>query len=85
MEKGVDVKLAVEMIENALSDNYDTAIIISGDGDFVPAVDLVKKQGKHVELALVQGQKAYHLSASCDLVIEMGRSKIKECRRQREI
>jgi uncharacterized LabA/DUF88 family protein len=84
VEKGIDVKLAVEMIENALSDNYGTAIIISADGDLVPAVELVKKQGKHVELALVQGQKAYHLSATCDLVIEMGRDLIMECRRHQK-
>jgi uncharacterized LabA/DUF88 family protein len=31
-----------------LKDIYDVAIIISGDGDYVPAVQAVKDSGKHV-------------------------------------
>jgi len=45
-EKAVDVKLATDMI--LLKDNYDVAIIVSGDQDFVPAVQAVKDCGKTV-------------------------------------
>ena len=45
-EKAVDVKLAVDLLEFA--DIYDTAIIVSGDGDYVPAVQAVKNRGKQV-------------------------------------
>jgi len=45
-EKGVDVKLATDMIR--LKDIYDVAIILSGDGDYVPAVQAVKDSGKHI-------------------------------------
>lgn len=45
-EKAVDVKLATDMI--LLKDNYDVAIIVSGDQDFVPAVEAVKDAGKTV-------------------------------------
>ena len=45
-EKAVDVKLAADMI--VLKDNYDIALIISGDQDYVPAVQVVKDFGKHV-------------------------------------
>jgi uncharacterized LabA/DUF88 family protein len=45
-EKGVDVKLATDMLR--LKDIYDVAIILSGDGDYVPAVQAVKDCGKHV-------------------------------------
>jgi len=45
-EKGVDVKLATDLIR--LKDIYDVAIILSGDGDYVPAVQAVKDSGKHV-------------------------------------
>ena len=45
-EKAVDVKLAVDLLE--LADIYDTAIIVSGDGDYVPVVQAVKNRGKRV-------------------------------------
>jgi len=43
-EKTVDVKLATDLI--ILSDIYDTAIIVSGDQDYVPAVEVIKDYGK---------------------------------------
>jgi uncharacterized LabA/DUF88 family protein len=45
-EKGVDVKLATDLL--TLKNIYDVAIILSGDGDYVPAVQAVKDSGKHV-------------------------------------
>ena len=45
-EKAVDVKLAVDLI--MLRDIYDIAVIVSGDQDYVPAVQVVKDSGKSV-------------------------------------
>ncbi len=45
-EKAVDVKLATDLI--MLRDIYDVAVIVSGDQDYVPAVQVVKDSGKHV-------------------------------------
>lgn len=45
-EKAVDVKLATDLI--MLRDIYDVAIIVSGDQDYVPAVEEVKDSGKNV-------------------------------------
>ena len=45
-EKAVDVKLASDLI--FLKDIYDTAVVVSGDQDYVPAVELVKDYGKRV-------------------------------------
>jgi uncharacterized LabA/DUF88 family protein len=45
-EKGVDVKLATDLLK--LNDIYDVGIIVSGDGDYVPAVQVVKDWGKHI-------------------------------------
>ncbi|MEK6818557.1 MAG: NYN domain-containing protein, partial [Nanoarchaeota archaeon] len=33
-----DINMAVDMVENAYDDKFDVAILVSGDGDFVPAV-----------------------------------------------
>lgn len=45
-EKGVDVKLAIDMI--TLKETYDIAVLVSGDADYIPAVVAVKSMGKHV-------------------------------------
>ena len=45
-EKAVDIKLATDLI--MLRDIYDVAIIVSGDQDYVPAVQAVKDFGKIV-------------------------------------
>lgn len=43
-EKAVDVKLATDMI--CLAPIYDVAVIVSGDQDYVPAVQVIKNEGK---------------------------------------
>lgn len=47
-EKGVDVKIAVDMIKFAYEDLYDIAFLVSGDGDLVDAVKMVREIGKTV-------------------------------------
>lgn len=43
-EKAVDVKLATDLI--VLKGIYDVAVIVSGDQDYVPAVQVIKDDGK---------------------------------------
>ncbi|MEK7075846.1 MAG: NYN domain-containing protein [Patescibacteria group bacterium] len=45
-EKGVDVRIAVEMIRLARENRYDIAYLISSDTDLVPAVEEVLKFNK---------------------------------------
>ena len=53
-EKGIDVWIAVDMIKESVIDkNCDVCILISGDTDFVPALDVIKKHGKEVLTAMV--------------------------------
>ena len=51
VEKGVDMMIGVDILKNAYEDLYDTAILVSGDGDFYPALQAAKDQGRHVEIA----------------------------------
>ena len=49
-EKGIDVKLATDLIVGAVDDRYDTAIIVSSDSDLVPAIDWIRnRKNKKVE------------------------------------
>ncbi|MBT4120670.1 MAG: NYN domain-containing protein [Candidatus Magasanikbacteria bacterium] len=45
-EKGIDVKIATDLIIGALDDRYDTAILISSDSDLIPAIDIVRNRFK---------------------------------------
>ncbi len=40
-EKGIDVRMATEMVSLAWVDNYDVAVLVSSDKDFVPLVDFL--------------------------------------------
>jgi uncharacterized LabA/DUF88 family protein len=49
--KGVDISLTKDMLLQAFLDNYDIAVLVAGDGDYVPLVDEVKRLGKYVVVA----------------------------------
>lgn len=51
-EKGVDIQLATDMITHSFKNNYDIAILVAGDSDYVGALQAVKDNGKNVEVAL---------------------------------
>ncbi len=48
VEKAVDVMLAVDLVVMAERNQYDTAYILSADGDFTPAVTVARDLGKSV-------------------------------------
>ena len=51
VEKGVDIALATDLISFAMDNQYDTAIIVSGDYDYFRAIEEVQRRGKRVEIA----------------------------------
>jgi uncharacterized LabA/DUF88 family protein len=50
-EKGIDVYMAVETLQVGLDDKIDMAILVTGDGDFVPLVRALMKNGVRVLIA----------------------------------
>lgn len=46
LEKGLDTRLAVDMVTQ--TNNYDVAILVSGDADAIPSLNHVKREGKQV-------------------------------------
>jgi uncharacterized LabA/DUF88 family protein len=47
-EKGTDVALAVDALQVGLGGKIDIAVLVTGDGDFVPLVRALNKQGVRV-------------------------------------
>lgn len=60
-EKGIDVKLATDLIVGAVDDQYDVAIVVSSDADLVPAVDWIryrtKKKVEYVGFSLIDSSR----------------------------
>lgn len=79
VEKGVDIALAVDMLELAYRNAYDTAIIVSGDGDFAKAVEVVKRLGKHVENATTRSTRSRNLQQTCDKTIILDSDYLADC------
>ena len=50
IEKKVDIKIAIDIVSLAFEDAYDTAVLVTGDGDFLPVVKRVKELDKNVEI-----------------------------------
>lgn len=58
-EKGIDVLLALHMVMGAMRDEYDVAVLVSGDTDLVPALEMVCTLGKRCEVAAWQPDLGY--------------------------
>jgi len=69
VEKGVDVSIAVDMLSMGVRNLYDTAILVSSDGDFASAIKAVQELGKHVEVAHFAKGRAVQQAA--DVAIEL--------------
>ena len=66
VEKAVDVMLAVDMVAMAINDEYDTAYLLSRDGDFTHAVTTIQGLGKKVFAASTDS--AFQLSQVCTFI-----------------
>ncbi|MCH7493639.1 NYN domain-containing protein [bacterium] len=72
-EKGVDIQIAVDMMDHAQRGLADVQVLVSGDADFLPVVRHLKGQGKVVEIAGVPGNVAAGLRAEADLYVRLDR------------
>ena len=79
IQKGVDTRIVTDMIVFGYQDNYDTAILISGDGDFACALKAVGELGKNVENAYFSGSRSLDLENYSDEVHELTRELIEQC------
>jgi len=72
-EKKSDVNIAIKLFEGAIKDVYDTAVIMSGDSDLIPAIEAVKETfpAKQVRLVIPIGRGAEALKNATDFHMKM--------------
>ena len=72
--KGDDVKMSNTLIMGAVDNLYDSAIVVSGDEDFIDSINIVtKRYGKKVENAYFSRSSSSNLRKACDSVINLNK------------
>jgi len=71
-----DIHLAVDMVKLAHNNAYDTAILVSSDGDFIPAIEAVKEKGKRIENIGFETKFSWHLRQKSDKFRQISKKEI---------
>jgi uncharacterized LabA/DUF88 family protein len=81
-EKETDVNIAIQLLEQALKDSYDTAMIISGDSDLLPALRAVKRNypAKRFGIVIPPGRQAELLKKEADFYRKIKFKHLDSCR-----
>jgi uncharacterized LabA/DUF88 family protein len=69
VKANLDIELVVDMMKTAR--NLDVAIIVSGDGDFAPAIRAVQEMGVRVEVISFRGNTSSDLMDVADLFTDI--------------
>ena len=73
-EKQTDVRMAVDMVSDALVDNFDMAVVITADSDLGPAVEKVRAvPGKRLLMIAPPGRFSRARDLGHNIVITRGR------------
>jgi uncharacterized LabA/DUF88 family protein len=73
-----DIHLAVDLVKLAYNNAYDTAILVSSDGDFVPAINAVQEIGKKVEDIGFENKFSFHLKQVCDKFLKLKKTEVEK-------
>ena len=72
--KGDDVKMSNALIMGAVENKYDTAIIVSGDEDFIDSINIArKKYKKKIGNAYFSKSSSLNLRRACDFTINLNK------------
>ncbi|HET7026888.1 MAG TPA: NYN domain-containing protein, partial [Candidatus Limnocylindrales bacterium] len=69
VKANLDIELVVDMMKT--SRNLDVAIVVSGDGDFAPAIRAVQEQGVRVEVISFRGNTSSDLIDVADIFTDI--------------
>lgn len=81
VEKGTDINMAVHMIAKGFLNAYDTAVVMSGDSDYIPVLNVLNTIGKVTVVVGVHGQNVTKLRAYSDDTILLDRAFFDKCAR----
>jgi uncharacterized protein (TIGR00288 family) len=77
-EKGVDVKIAVEIVSGALRNKYDECYLFSSDTDIIPAIEEARKAGKKVIYIGFEKRLSRAMMNNCSRTVVISAKMIRE-------
>jgi len=74
-----DVDIAVALMEDALDDRFDTAILVSGDSDLTAPVEAIRRRypTKRVVVAFPPKRRSAQLARAASATVTIGRTILK--------
>ena len=76
--KGDDVHLAHDLLIGAFDNLYDIAIILSGDADFIPVINTLRKRfRKKIGNGFFRRTSSFKLRKACDFSVNLAKVLIK--------
>jgi uncharacterized LabA/DUF88 family protein len=80
-EKQTDVNIAIKLFQTAVNDSWDTAMLVSGDSDLIPAIKAVKSTfpSKQVGIVIPIGRRAEELKQSADFHMKLKEKHLSSC------
>ena len=80
-EKQTDVNIAVKLLQDAVEDKFDKAVIVSADSDLLPVIKTVHKIAPDKEIGIMFPIKrnSFELRKACDFRFKMGEKLLKKC------
>lgn len=86
-EKKTDVNIAVEMMVDAFSDSFDTALVITADSDLIPPIVAVKRfyPQKRIVVAFPPKRHSVELQREAHVSFTIGRAKFAQAQMPEEI
>ena len=70
--KRVDISLATDMLTHAFRRNYDIAVLVAGDEDYVPLVGAVQAEGRGVHVWFLGDAVSPSLVRAADRYVDIG-------------
>lgn len=70
-QKGVDLRIALDISRLALRGIADTLVVVTGDGDFVPAFKFARREGLRIYLAHMNHGVTRELKVHADRILDL--------------
>lgn len=83
-QKGVDTLFTVDLTQLCMRNRIEKAIIVSGDSDFTPAVEVANECGVETLNVIHLSQFSYHLRNTCNRYLIIDQDLIDKTKFQRQ-
>ena len=80
-EKQTDVNIGIQLLSDAINDEYERAVIVSADSDLIPAIKAVRRHcpAKEIGVMFPIGRTSFELRGEADFCKKMKQRHLRNC------